>query len=148
MPALLPDGTVSGVPMALQRAHADMRRLGFTQKLSYEAPHHNLIEGGLWYENNRWVYDARLYEDTPEAAHNMMSDFKKGTGHTWFENTYNSNSFQFFLQDRWTIIKGMTLLAGFKSLTQTTHGGTKNDYTQQLIDEAGTPITGARHGAR
>lgn len=135
VPMLLADGTVSGVPMALQRAHAGMQRIGFTQKLSYEAPHHNLVEGGLWYENNRWIYNARLYEDTPTSAHNMMSDLRKGTGATWFEDTYNSNSFQFFLQDRWTIIRGMTLLAGFKSLTQTTHGGTKNDYTQRLKAE-------------
>lgn len=134
-PTLLADGSVSGVPMALQMAHADMRRLGFTQKFSIEAPHNNHIETGIWYENNRWVYDTRLYEDGLTSAHNWMSDFKRGTGHTWFEDTYNTNTFQFFLQDRWTIMPGMTLLAGFKSLTQTTHGGTKNDFTNQLADE-------------
>lgn len=130
------DGTVSGVPMALQMAHAFMRRLGFTQKFSIEAPHNNHIETGLWYENNKWIYNQRLYEDGLTEGHNMNSDFTAGTGHTWFNNTYNTNTFQFFLQDRWTIIPGMTLLAGFKSLTQTTHGGTKDDYTAEL-DAAG-----------
>ena len=126
------DGTVSGIPMALSMAHAYMQRLGFTQKFSIEAPHHNHIETGIWYENNKWVYDQRLYEDGLYSGHKMNSDFKKGTGHTWFEDTFNTNTFQFFLQDRWTIIPGMTLLAGFKSLTQTTHGGTKADYTNEL----------------
>ncbi|WP_243429496.1 TonB-dependent receptor domain-containing protein [Acetobacter sacchari] len=132
---LQPDGTVTGVPMALQMAHAFMRRLGFTQKFSYEAPHHNHIEAGVWYENNHWIYNQRLYEDGLNEAHNWNSDFKAGTGHTWFNDTYNTNTFQFFLQDRWTIIPGMTLLAGFKSLTQTTHGGTKDDYTSELDAE-------------
>ncbi|KXV79127.1 TonB-dependent receptor, partial [Acetobacter malorum] len=119
VPSLNADGSVSGVPMALSMAHAAMRRLGFTQKFTIEAPHHNKIETGLWYENNQWVYNQRLYEDGLTSGHNWLSDFKDGTGHTWFENTFNTNTFQFFLQDRWTIIPGMTLLAGFKSLTQT-----------------------------
>ncbi|WP_147092117.1 TonB-dependent receptor domain-containing protein [Swaminathania salitolerans] len=135
VPYLRPDNTVSGVPMALQRNHADMRRVGFTQKLSWEAPHRNLVQTGLWYESNRWIYDVRLYEDTPSAAHSMMSGLRRGTGSTWFENSYNTNTFQFFLQDRWRILPGMTLLAGFKALTQTTHGGTKRDDTRILKAE-------------
>ena len=135
MPALQPDGTVSGVPMALGMAHAAMRRLGFTQKVSIEAPHNNHIETGLWYENNQWIYNSRLYEDYLHDAHNWNSDFKPSQAHTWYDDTYNTNTFQFFLQDRWTIIPGMTLLAGFKSLTQTTHGGTKKDFTDQLDAE-------------
>ncbi|GAN64408.1 TonB-dependent receptor [Acetobacter indonesiensis NRIC 0313] len=134
-PELQADGTVSGVPMALSMAHAFMRRLGGTQKFTIEAPHHNRIETGVWYENNHWIYNQRLYEDGLTSAHNWLSDFKQGTGHTWYNNSFNTNTFQFFLQDRWTIIPGMNLLAGFKSLTQTTHGGTKDDYTQQLTAE-------------
>ncbi|WP_395495937.1 TonB-dependent receptor domain-containing protein [Acetobacter sp. KSO5] len=134
-PSLNADGSVSGVPMALGMSHAAMRRLGFTQKFTIEAPHHNKIETGIWYENNQWIYNSRLYEDGLTSAHNWLSDFKSGTGHTWFENTFNTNTFQFFLQDRWTITPGMTFLAGFKSLTQTTHGGTKADYTDQLAAE-------------
>lgn len=135
VPTLLADGTVSGVPMALGMAHAAMRRLGFTQKFSIEAPHNNHIDTGLWYENNQWIYNSRLYEDYLNDAHNWNSDFKPSQAHTWFDDTYNTNTFQFFLQDRWTIIPGMTLLAGFKSLTQTTHGGTKKDFTDQLDAE-------------
>ncbi|MFW7268417.1 TonB-dependent receptor domain-containing protein [Gluconacetobacter sp. Hr-1-5] len=145
VPTLLADGTVSGVPMALGMAHAAMRRLGFTQKFSIEAPHNNHIETGLWYENNQWIYNSRLYEDYLDAGHKWNSDFKPSQAHTWFDDTYNTNTFQFFLQDRWTIIPGMTLLAGFKSLTQTTHGGTKHDFTDQL--DAGGWNTYYRHAA-
>ncbi|MFT8354337.1 MAG: TonB-dependent receptor [Gluconobacter japonicus] len=133
VPALQADGSVTGVPMALGMSHADMRRLGFTQKVSIEAPHNNYIESGIWYENNRWIYDSMLYEDGLTTGHNPLAGFRKGTGSTWYNDAYNTNTFQFFLQDRWKIIPGMTLLAGFKSLTQTTHGGTKADYTDQLM---------------
>lgn len=142
---LLPNGTVTGVPMALQMSHAGMRRIGFTQKFTIEAPRNNHIDTGLWYENNAYTYDQRLYEDYPNAAHNSLSDFKASQAHTWFEDSFNTNSFQFFLQDRWTIIPGMTLLGGFKSLIQTTHGGTKRDFTQTL-DQAGWD-TYYRHAA-
>ncbi|WP_370648408.1 TonB-dependent receptor domain-containing protein [Acidomonas methanolica] len=131
-PELLPNGTVSGVPMALGMSHAQTRRIGFTQKVSIEAPHNNHIETGLWYENNYFNYPARLYEDYLNSAHNWLSDFKQSQAHTWYVDSFNTNTFQFFLQDRWTIMPGMTLLAGFKSLTQTTHGGTKVDNTAQL----------------
>lgn len=134
-PTLQADGSVTGVPMALEMAHASMRRLGFTQKFGIEAPHHNHIETGIWYENNSWSYADRLYEDGLNSAHKNNSDFTAGTGNTWFVDQFNTNTFQFFLQDRWTIIPGMTLLAGFKSLTQTTHGGTKSDFTDQLASE-------------
>ncbi|NHO32554.1 TonB-dependent receptor [Acetobacter sp. LMG 1636] len=133
--SLNPDGTVSGVPMALSMASSNTRRMGFTQKFGIDAPHNNHIETGLWYENNRYIYDSRLYEDYPNDAHNWLSDFKQSQAHNWYADSFNTNTFQFFLQDRWTIMPGMTLLGGFKSLTQTTHGGTKADYTDELIAE-------------
>ncbi|WP_239021164.1 TonB-dependent receptor domain-containing protein [Novacetimonas hansenii] len=129
------DGTVSGVPQALIGSHAFMRRLGFTQKFAIEAPHHNHIETGVWYENNKWVYNERLYEDGLTSGHNDDSNMPAGSGATWFNNSFNTNTFSFFLQDRWTIMPGMTLLAGFRSMTQTTHGGTKADYTDKLVAE-------------
>ncbi|KFL90049.1 TonB-dependent receptor [Acetobacter malorum] len=133
------DGTVSGVPMALGMPHLYGQRLGFTQKFSIDAPHNNHIDTGIWYENNYWSDDYRLYEDNLNSGHNSNSDFKKSQAHTWYDDSFNTNTFQFFLQDRWTIIPGMTLLAGFKSLTQTTHGGTKADYTAQLEAEGWNP---------
>ncbi|WP_255376465.1 TonB-dependent receptor domain-containing protein [Acetobacter sp. DsW_063] len=137
--SLLADGTVSGVPMALGMPHYFSRRLGFTQKFSIEAPHHNHIETGVWYENNYWRDAYRLYEDYENEGHNSNSDFKQSQAHTWYDDSFNTNTFQFFLQDRWTIIPGMNLLAGFKSLTQTTHGGTKADYTAELEAEGWNP---------
>lgn len=131
--SLNPDGTVSGVPMALAMASSNGRRIGFTQKFGIEAPYGNHITFGTWYENNRYIYDSRLYEDGINKAHNWLSDFKSSQAHTWFNDAFNTNTFQFFLQDHWTIKPGMTLLGGFKSMIQTTHGGTKNDYTQHLI---------------
>lgn len=71
------DGTVSGVPMALGMPHLYGQRLGFTQKFSIDAPKNNHIDTGIWYENNYWSDDYRLYEDNLNSGHNSNSDFKK-----------------------------------------------------------------------
>lgn len=127
----------SGVPMADSAGHPDVRRLGFTQNFEIKL-HNNDIQTGIWYENNYFSYPMRLYEDGVDMAHNSKSAYKASEATTWTVDTFNTNTFQFYLQDTWHIIDGMTLTGGFKSLTQTTHGGTKVDNTDALASTWGT----------
>ncbi|GAP25374.1 TonB-dependent receptor [Gluconobacter frateurii NBRC 101659] len=119
----------SQVPMAMETGHPDVRRLGFVQSFDIHAGHHNDIKTGIWYENNRFNYPMEMYEDGVDKPHSSISNFKNGT--KWWEDSFNTNTFQFYLQDTYHILPEMTVTAGFKSLLQTTHGGTS-------IDNSGT----------
>lgn len=121
----------SGVPMVSQAGHPDVRRIGFTQAFDLKLDHHD-IQTGVWYENDRFRYPSRLYEDGVDAAHNSKSDYYAWQATTWWSDAFNTNTFQYYLQDSWHLRPDMVLLAGFKSLVQTTHGGTKEDNSSDL----------------
>ncbi|WP_099180822.1 TonB-dependent receptor family protein [Gluconobacter frateurii] len=120
----------SQVPMAMETGHPDVRRLGFVQNFDIQAGHHNDIKTGLWYENDRFNYPMEMYEDGVDTPHSSISNFKNGT--KWWEDSFNTNTFQFYLQDTYHILPEMTVTAGFRSLLQTTHGGTSIDNTDTL----------------
>ncbi|WP_408870133.1 TonB-dependent receptor family protein [Gluconacetobacter asukensis] len=123
----------SQVPMALETGHVDVRRIGFTQSFDITV-NKNDIKTGIWYENDTFNYAMRMYEDGVDAAHNSKSDFKASQATTWWADSFNTNTFQYYLQDTYHIIPGMTVTAGFRSLLQTTHGGTSVDNTSSLSD--------------
>ncbi|WP_277877247.1 TonB-dependent receptor domain-containing protein [Acetobacter musti] len=125
-----PDGT----PLVDEAGHPDVRRLGFTQSFNIKL-HNNDIQTGIWYENNRFRYPMRLYADTAAGPHSSISGYSASQARTLWSDAFNTNTFQFYLQDTWTIIPGMTLLGGFRSMTQTTHGGTEYDNTTALENE-------------
>ncbi|BAK82750.1 TonB-dependent receptor [Komagataeibacter medellinensis NBRC 3288] len=118
----------SGVDMALESGHPDVRRIGFTQSFNIKV-HDNDIQTGIWYENDSFNYPMRMYEDGVDTAHPSLGGFKSSEAATWYSDSFNTNTFQFYLQDTYHIIPGMTVSAGFRSLLQSTHGGTKVDNT-------------------
>ncbi|MBV1832526.1 TonB-dependent receptor domain-containing protein [Novacetimonas pomaceti] len=123
----------SGVDMAMETGHMSTQRIGFTQSFDIKV-HDNDIQTGIWYENVDYSYPMRLYEDGVDQAHNSVGDFRASQASTWYSDAFNTNTFQFYLQDTYHIIPGMTINAGFRSLLQTTHGGTKMDDTAGLAD--------------
>ncbi|EHH67993.1 TonB-dependent receptor domain-containing protein [Gluconobacter morbifer] len=119
----------SQVPMALEVGHPDVRRLGLVQNFDIHAGYNNTIKTGVWYENDRFNYPMMMYEDGVNYPHASLSGFTNGT--QWYSDSFNTNTFQFYLQDTYRIIPGMTVTAGFKSMLQTTHGGTSTDNTEK-----------------
>jgi len=113
----------TGAPNTLAIGHASTRRLGFLQTLDVKL-HKNDIETGIWYQNNFFQYPMRLYQDGTNYAHNSIGDFKASQATTWYVDNLNTNTFQFFIQDTYHILPHLNLTAGFRSLTETTHGGT------------------------
>ncbi|QDH15035.1 TonB-dependent receptor [Oecophyllibacter saccharovorans] len=124
--------TPEGFPMAEFAQHPNMRRIGFTQTFDIQAGRTNAVKTGLWYQNDYMQTWNDLFADGPAGAHSMFHHLHNDRAAHWAEDRTNTNTFQFFLQDRWTILPGMTFLAGFRSLTQTTAGGTRHDWSSQL----------------
>ncbi len=122
----------SQVPMVLEVGHPDTRRLGVVQSFDIQAGRRNDIKTGVWYENNRFQYPMMMYQDGVNYPHASLSDFTNGT--TWWRDAFNTNTFQFYLQDTYKVLKNLTVTAGFRSLVQSTHGGTKEDNSSSLSD--------------
>ena len=122
----------SQVPMAMETGHPDVRRLGLVQNFDIHAGSKNDIKTGVWYENDRFNYPMYMYEDGVNYPHSSIADFKNGT--EWWGDSFNTNTFQFYLQDTYHILREMTVTAGFRSMLQTTHGGTSVDNSASLSD--------------
>ncbi|MXV44910.1 TonB-dependent receptor [Saccharibacter sp. 17.LH.SD] len=124
----------SGVDMAMESGKPNARRIGFVQNFSIHAPYHNEIKTGVWYENDHFSYPLYVYEDGVNQPHSSIH-FHGGNGEKWFTDAFNTNTFQFYLQDTYRIFRGLSVNAGFRSLVQTTHGGNTFDNTAGLSSQ-------------
>lgn len=120
----------NGAPLSEQVIFAGNQRFGLTSALRYSLGHHT-IEGGVWYENNRYDINEFQYAEpllgqgVPVSG--VLGNFGTPFQHNWGMG-YSTNTFQFHLQDSYRVLPNLTLRAGFKSLLVTTAGGaTAND---------------------
>ncbi|MBS4073806.1 TonB-dependent receptor [Ameyamaea chiangmaiensis] len=116
----------NGAPLSDQIIFAQNQRYGFTSALRYDIAH-NSIEGGVWYENNHYTINEFQYAE-PVLGEGAPIDPMSGNFGTPFQQNwgmgYNTNTFQFHLQDTYRPLPTLTLRAGFRSLLVTTAGGT------------------------
>lgn len=114
----------NGSPMSQYVGHMGMRRIGGIQSFEYDIAS-NHIQAGFWYENNWNSFPARLYSEPLLGQGQPISSMGPYVNPytTEFDDEYNTNTFQFFLQDTYHILHNLTVSAGFRSMLQTTHGG-------------------------
>ncbi|GBQ23776.1 TonB-dependent receptor [Gluconacetobacter sacchari DSM 12717] len=137
----------NGAPLSDIIKRPTIQRFGFTSALTYEIAK-NTIHSGIWFENNKYVSNMYAYQDpllscncTPDPMRNQSNPFEEPWG-----QTYNTDTFQFFLEDTWRPIHNLTLHAGFKSLLSTTHvSATANDPSYTGTDQiaGGVGLTSA-----
>ncbi|MFT8791202.1 TonB-dependent receptor [Komagataeibacter saccharivorans] len=120
----------NGSPLSEQIDFAGNQKYGFTTAFRYRIQKHT-IEAGVWYENNHYYFNQDMFQEpvlgqgTPinAASGNFGTPFQRNWG-----MAYNTNTFQFHLEDRFRVLSNLTLRAGFRSLLVTTTGGaTAND---------------------
>ncbi|NHO33987.1 TonB-dependent receptor [Acetobacter sp. LMG 1636] len=139
----------NGAPLRYQEHQGSIARYGFTTGVTYEVAR-NTINTGVWYENNRYIMDYFAYQmpllGEGEPLNPLsMSSFKNPVAQLW-GTTYNTNTFEYHLQDTYHILKNLSVHAGFRSMLVTTHGGgTVNDaaYTGQSQLPSGSLTTAA-----
>ncbi|WP_242501263.1 MULTISPECIES: TonB-dependent receptor [Komagataeibacter] len=139
----------NGAPLRYQEHEGSILRFGFTTGMSYNIAH-NTIETGVWYENNRYTMNYLAFQEPllgQGAPLNplSMSSFRNPIAELW-GTTYNTNTFEYHLQDTYRILPHLSLHAGFRSMLVTTHGGaTANDvaYTGQAELPSGSLTTAA-----
>ncbi|MEN3166614.1 TonB-dependent receptor [Gluconobacter sp. OJB] len=121
------DQVEGGAPLSEEVWQNRQERYGFDTSLRYKWGRHT-IEGGVWYENNNQqagVFNYRqpiLGQGAPLKAVGPYDvygpAYLQGYNFQW-----NTNVMQFHLQDSIQLAEGLTLHAGFKSMTATTSGG-------------------------
>ncbi|QCE34742.1 TonB-dependent receptor [Acetobacteraceae bacterium] len=117
-------GTGYSIPMAGQYVYPNHWRSGFTQTLEARLNRRMTIKTGVWYQNILDNYPSYAYPDGGMPPANPLHP----TGGIQYMNTkVNTNTFQFFLQSKFSMTKNFDFTYGFKSLVQKSSGGTQWD---------------------
>ncbi|MBM9402909.1 TonB-dependent receptor [Gluconacetobacter azotocaptans] len=107
----------NGAPMIQRSTNPSNERFGFLSSGEYTLGR-NTIEGGVWYEHNTFT-QLRYYYNAPLLTPGIQVDpFVWPTGafaEPWGYR-FNTNTFQFHLQDTFRVTPNITLQAGFRSL--------------------------------
>lgn len=126
--ATQPFPSPNGAPFAQVDGKPTMRRVGFTQSLTYETGR-NTAKTGIWYENNSFSFPNYLYEQPllgEGPPRNPFGPFNNAFAKE-LDDQFNSNTFQYYLQDTYEIRRDLHVGAGFRSVIQTTYGGAKQN---------------------
>ncbi|GEB02922.1 TonB-dependent receptor [Gluconobacter roseus] len=121
------DPSPNGAPFSEEVWQNRQERYGLDTSLRYKWGRHT-FEGGVWYENNNQQAGLFNYQQpllgqgAPLKAVGPYDvygpAFLEGYNFQW-----TTNVMQFHLQDSIQLAQGLTLHAGFKSMTATTSGG-------------------------
>lgn len=108
-------------PISLRTSEYQINRAGFLTSLAYETGR-NKVEGGVWFEGERWNLARRFYGTTMTSPVHSLYAFPSDPFYTQWEYVFNSTLYDIHLQDVFKINKRVTISGGFKSEQTTTDG--------------------------
>ncbi len=137
--------TPNGVPLYQEVWQNSQQRFGINSSLEYRLGRHH-IDGGIWYENNNQTaglynyLEPALGQGAPVKAVGPYT--KYGPGDRVYNFGWRTNVVQTHIQDIFTIQKGLTFAAGFRSMiAQTSGAGHANANSWAALDpgDSGLP---------
>jgi len=108
-------------PISLRTSEYGINRAGFLTSLAYEDGR-NKIEGGLWFEGEKWNLARRFYATSATSPLHSLYDFPSNPFYTQWEYVFNSMVYDIHLQDVFKLNEKVALSAGFKTEETTTDG--------------------------
>jgi iron complex outermembrane receptor protein len=108
-------------PISLRTSEYQINRAGGIVSLSYETPH-NKLEGGVWFEGERWNLARRFYATSETAPLHSLYAFPSNPFYTQWEYVFNSYLYDIHLQDVYKVNDKLSFAAGFKAEETTTDG--------------------------
>jgi iron complex outermembrane receptor protein len=108
-------------PIALRTSEYGINRAGFLASLAYENGR-NKVEGGVWFEGEKWNLARRYYGTTVASPVHSLYDFPSNPFATVWEYVFNSIVYDIHLQDVFKVNDKVALSAGFKTEETTTDG--------------------------
>jgi iron complex outermembrane receptor protein len=108
-------------PISLRTSEYQINRAGGIVSLSYETGR-NKLEGGVWFEGEKWNLARRFYGTTSSSPVHSLYDFPSNPFYTQWEYVFNSELYDVHLQDVFKVNDKLTVAAGFKSEETYTDG--------------------------
>jgi iron complex outermembrane receptor protein len=107
-----------GAPISVRTTEYAIDRKGAIVGLTWELGAHT-VGAGYWYETNDFEQARRFY-GLPRSAPNRDSlEFMRDPFFTQWQGEFETETNQFYVQDRWAVTDALTLSFGFKSVDVT-----------------------------
>jgi len=104
----------SGSPIMMRSSEYGIKRGGVLSSLAYETDR-NKLEGGIWYEKEKFQLNRRFYLTSAAGPVHALDTLPKNPFYTQWGYDFDSDVFQFHLQDVFKATKNLTFEAGFKT---------------------------------
>ncbi|MFY9854769.1 MAG: TonB-dependent receptor [Terracidiphilus sp.] len=108
-------------PISERTSEYQINRGGLITSLAYENGR-NKIEGGFWFEGEKWNLARRYYPTSLTSPMQSLYDFPVHPFFTQWEYGFNTTVYQIHLQDQYRVNDKLALSAGFKTAETTTDG--------------------------
>jgi iron complex outermembrane receptor protein len=108
-------------PVSERTSEYQINRGGLLASLAYENGH-NKIEGGFWFEGEKWNLARRYYPTSVTSPMQSLYDFPAHPFFTQWEYAFNTTVYHVHLQDVYKVNDKLALAAGFKTAETTTDG--------------------------
>lgn len=115
-------------PISLRTSEYGISRGGFLTSLAYESGR-NKLEGGFWFEGERWNLARRFYATSATSPMHSLYDFPSKPFYTQWEYVFNSTVYDVHLQDVFKFNERFAVSAGFKTEETMTDGELSNTFT-------------------
>jgi iron complex outermembrane receptor protein len=108
-------------PITERTSEYAITRGGVVTSLAYESGK-NKVEGGVWFEGERWNLARRYYATSVTSPLHSLYAFPSKPMFTQWEYVFNTTVYQIHLQDQYKVNDKLTLSAGFKTVETATDG--------------------------
>ena len=108
-------------PISERTSEYQINRGGVITSLAYESGK-NKLEGGFWFEGERWNLARRYYATSLASPLHSLYNFPTDPMFTQWEYVFNTTVYQVHLQDQYKVNDKLALSAGFKTVETTTDG--------------------------
>ncbi len=119
-------------PISLRTSEYQINRAGFLSSLAYETGR-NKLEGGVWFEGERWNLARRFYGTTLTSPVHSLYSFPSKPFYTQWEYVFNSSVYDVHIQDVLKFSSKFSFSAGFKSEETTTDGELSNTFKSSPV---------------
>jgi iron complex outermembrane recepter protein len=104
-----------GLPLSFRTTEYEIERIGVLGDVEAMLGAHT-VRVNLWYENNDFEQARRFYTigtSLTEPSTTALT-YQSNPFFTQWNNAYNTNTFQYAIQDQWDVTDALSISAGFK----------------------------------
>jgi iron complex outermembrane receptor protein len=128
-------------PISLRTSEYSIARGGMQASVTYDTGR-NKVEGGFWFEGERWNLARRFYATSATSPLHSLYSFPSNPFYTQWEYVFNTTVYDMHLQDQYKVNDKLTLAAGFKVEETLTDGELSAPFKSSYTYIEGAALTG------